>query len=624
MTVKIGSNISSLTLQRSLANASSHVQSASERLSSGLRINRASDDAAGLAVSSSLRIDARVFGQGVRNVNDGISVLNITSGALEQLSDIVVRMMELSEQGANGSYSKTQRRSINKESEALTKEYNRIIQSTSFNGISLLSQSNYELSIQAGYGINGILSSRINSSSSRLVGTGTYTSSITFAGGGGSSDVQSGDFNNDGILDVANVIDTTGDIRIRFGIGDGTFNTGITLSPQVASGRVLDVHIADVNGDGKLDVLSTNTGSTFNVFLGSGDGTFSGPTSYSYSATTNQDGRGITTGDFNGDGKVDVAVANFTGTNVSILYGNGDGSYGSASTVSFGGTAPSELAAIDVDGDGKDELVVATFLGVYLVGNTGSSTLTSTLIGDAVSTRSITVGDVNKDGIMDLVSGGTGSVVNVYTGNGNGSFKARTSYATSSANIQNIFLADMNGDGYLDITGSNQGGNSIVTFLGKDDGTFNNGQYSTSLSNVHGLTIGDFNGDGVNDVIGSSGSVSNINLLLADTTNTNEIQIFDLTTQETSLQSLEQLTLALQRISLAQGNIGAFQSRLNIAQNVLRTLQENTLQANSRIMDTDIAEESANYTAATIRQQIAASLLSQVNLNPNLALKLLQ
>jgi flagellin-like hook-associated protein FlgL len=623
MAIRIGSNITSLVVQRSLASASSRLEFSGERLSSGLRINRASDDSAGLAISSSLRTDARVYNQAVRNVNDGISILNIASGALGELSGIVGRMMELSEQSSNGVYGKNQRRSLHKEAEALSKEFNRIIQSTSFNGISILNQSDYELSIQAGYGTNGILSAKTNSNSSRKVGTGSFTSNITFTAGGGSSDVQSADFNNDGILDLANVIDATGNIKIRLGNGDGSFTDGVTLAPQVATGRVLDIRVADVNNDGILDVLSTNTGSTFNVFLGSGDGTFSGPTSFSYSGTTNQDGRGLTTGDFNGDGKLDVAVANFTGTNVSILYGNGDGSFGSATTISFGGTAPSELAAIDTDGDGKDELVVATFLGVYVVRNSGSS-LSSTLISGSTASRTVSVGDLNGDGILDIVSGGTGAEISVYLGNANGTFGSRVSYATSAANVQNLILSDMNGDGYLDITGTVQGANSIATFIGKSDGTFNSATYSSSLTNVHGLTVGDFNGDGVNDVISSSGSVSNLDLLLANTRQTNEIQVFDLTTQASSLEALEQLTLSLERLSRAQGTIGSFQSRLGVTRNVLGIFQENLINANSRIIDTDIAEESATYISSKIRQQIAASLLGQANQNPNLALQLLQ
>ena len=99
--IRIASNLASLNAQRRLGEASSQLGKVSERLSSGLRINRAADDAAGLAISESLKTDQRVFGQGVRNLNDGISLLSIADSTLETLSNISVRMKELAEQASN-------------------------------------------------------------------------------------------------------------------------------------------------------------------------------------------------------------------------------------------------------------------------------------------------------------------------------------------------------------------------------------------------------------------------------------------------------------------------------------------------------------------------------------------
>ena len=105
MSVRLGSNIASLGAQRRLADTSSALSTTFERLSSGQRINRASDDAAGLAISDTLRAKSRIYTQGVRNLNDGISLLNIADSAIENLSSIVVRLEELAAQAANGSYS---------------------------------------------------------------------------------------------------------------------------------------------------------------------------------------------------------------------------------------------------------------------------------------------------------------------------------------------------------------------------------------------------------------------------------------------------------------------------------------------------------------------------------------
>ncbi len=95
MRITLGSNIASLGVQRRLAEGTARLGRSFERLSSGLRINRASDDAAGLAISESLLTDTQVYGQAIRNGNDGISLLSIADAALADLSSIVVRMREL-------------------------------------------------------------------------------------------------------------------------------------------------------------------------------------------------------------------------------------------------------------------------------------------------------------------------------------------------------------------------------------------------------------------------------------------------------------------------------------------------------------------------------------------------
>ena len=116
--ITLGSNIASLGAQRRLANASEKLGSVFERLSSGLRINRASDDAAGLAVSSSLNAYQRIYTQGVRNLNDGVSALSIADGAIGQLSNIVTRQNELAEQAANGIYTTVPRSALDREAQA--------------------------------------------------------------------------------------------------------------------------------------------------------------------------------------------------------------------------------------------------------------------------------------------------------------------------------------------------------------------------------------------------------------------------------------------------------------------------------------------------------------------------
>jgi flagellin len=124
--------------QRRLNAALDNRASIFQKLSTGSRINKASDDAAGLAIADSLRADSRIFSQAIRNVNDGISYTNIASSGLTELSNIVTRLKELAEQAATGTLSKNQRGALDQEAQALSDEYQRVIQSTTLNGISVM------------------------------------------------------------------------------------------------------------------------------------------------------------------------------------------------------------------------------------------------------------------------------------------------------------------------------------------------------------------------------------------------------------------------------------------------------------------------------------------------------
>ncbi len=226
MPITIGSNIASLQAQRALAKADETQRTSFERLSSGLRINRGSDDAAGLAVASTLNADTRIFGQAIRNVNDGINLLNTAEGAFDSLTNVAVRQRELAEQAANGTYSLTQRKALQTESDALTDEFNRILASTSFNGISIFSNSTLAVSLQAGSGANAVVSETIGSDLSRAVGTGRVTNVSSVTVGGTISQTIAGDFNGDGKSDIVAVAGAFGSgttVSFLRGLGDGTF-----------------------------------------------------------------------------------------------------------------------------------------------------------------------------------------------------------------------------------------------------------------------------------------------------------------------------------------------------------------------------------------------------------------
>jgi flagellin len=139
MALNIRTNVPSLAAQRNLNSATERLNTSYERLSSGLRINRAKDDAAGLAIAESLKADSRVASVGIRNANDGISIISITDGAIAQITNILSRLAELSQQSANGVFSNSQRSALSLEFNALMSEVERVAYTTEFNGLKLLS-----------------------------------------------------------------------------------------------------------------------------------------------------------------------------------------------------------------------------------------------------------------------------------------------------------------------------------------------------------------------------------------------------------------------------------------------------------------------------------------------------
>lgn len=150
MTINIRTNVASLTAQRNLGSSTGSINSAYERLSSGLRINHARDDAAGLSIAESLKADAKVASVGIRNANDGISIISIADQAIGQISNVLSRLAELAQQSANGVYSNMQRSALANEFQALTSEIERIAVTTEFNKLQLLSGGG-EVVFQVGF-----------------------------------------------------------------------------------------------------------------------------------------------------------------------------------------------------------------------------------------------------------------------------------------------------------------------------------------------------------------------------------------------------------------------------------------------------------------------------------------
>jgi len=182
MTISLGNNLSALRSITSLTKSTRELSNSFEKLSSGLRINKASDDPAGLAMAEGLRADAMLAAVAVRNANDGISVVSIADAAMGEISSILGRMAELAEQSANGTYTTTQRSALASEFVALGSEIERIASTTAFNDMTLLSDSS-SISIQVGFDNTGASVVQIDGVLATLdaLGVGTAGGALTYS-----------------------------------------------------------------------------------------------------------------------------------------------------------------------------------------------------------------------------------------------------------------------------------------------------------------------------------------------------------------------------------------------------------------------------------------------------------
>jgi flagellin len=619
MSVKIGSNSLSLNSQRQLSIATDKLSSVSERLSSGMRINKASDDAAGLSIASNLSAEIRIKSQGIRNISDGISLLRIAEGALSELTNITIRISELAQQSSNGVYSLAQRKALHEEAESLTAEYNRITSTTTFNGRNVFSSQNSEVFLQAGIGTNAILSFDTLKSLGKNFGTGTFAAGATSSTGGGAGEAFFVDINNDGKLDMAWAA-YSGNLSVRLGNGDGTFGASLT---QSGAGGVSGAVFADFNGDGIVDFAGAQefAGNGLLVQFGNGNGSFQAGVQYNSVGVTDE--RTLKVLDLNGDGNLDIATLGNTG-GLSFYINNGNGTF-SASSLTRTVTLAYDVG--DINGDGLDDIIQgvggATVQAFLSNGDGTFSSGQSFALPGGTQLGDVELVDVDRDGFLDLI-GSRGGVQLVSLGNGNGTFKDVVNYATGSGLEGSISYGDLNGDGFEDFIHSSWNQTSIRVLYGNGDGSFTAAVSITGLSNTNTTNTGDINGDGVDEILSFAQPVAHLQIINPNVEKRAQMEYFNLLSIENSKEALSRISEYRERISSQLGQIGAFESRLRIATNHLESEKINYAQAHSRIMDSDVATDAAEYLRLQIQQQASAEILKSVNLIPQLALALIR
>jgi hypothetical protein len=372
-------------------------------------------------------------------------------------------------------------------------------------------------------------------------GNGTFQAAQSYASGGNQAvSLVMGDFNADQKTDlvVANQCQSSrscsiGNVGVLLGNGDGTFQPA---KSYISGGnKTAAVGVSDLNGDGRADLVLANqcqaSGScsdgSVSVLLGKGDGTFQPPQNFPSDGVF---AFSVGAGDWNGDGKTDLAIINQCQTNsscvgiVTVLLGNGDGTFRVPPSYGSGGYNADSVATGDLNSDGKVDLVIASFC--QSVGcNGGNNGLVELLLGNGdgtfapgrqyatggFGTSSVAIADLNGDGKTDVVAANqcgssdctTGGSVSVLLGKGNGKLHMAHTYPTGANMAMSLVIADVNNDGKPDIVVANQcqddscQNGAVSVLLGNGDGTFKTAQiYASGGFNTNSVVAGDFNGDG--------------------------------------------------------------------------------------------------------------------------------
>jgi Putative Ig domain/FG-GAP-like repeat/Domain of unknown function (DUF4114)/FG-GAP repeat len=292
-------------------------------------------------------------------------------------------------------------------------------------------------------------------------GQGGFSTAANFAVGTNPFSIINADFNRDGIADLATSNYQSGNISILLGNGQGGFGTATNFTIGT---KAIDLVAGDFNKDGIVDIAAVNDSSNLSILLGTGNGSFGTPTDFGFGTNPIS----VTVGDFNKDGISDLAAANGgSNNNVSIFLGTGNGSFGAPTSVAVG-NAPAFAAVGDFNGDGIADLATPNYqagsISVFLgTGNGSFGTATNFATGNAP--YSLTVGDFNKDGIADFATANNqSSDISVLLGNGNGSFGTPTNFGVGN-NPGFGTLGDFNGDGIADLVSVNRGGNNVSVLL---------------------------------------------------------------------------------------------------------------------------------------------------------------
>jgi flagellin len=580
MSLVINTNISSLNSQRQLNGSGMALDRATERLSSGQRINSAKDDAAGLAISNRMTSQIRGLDQAIRNANDGVSLIQTAEGALQESTNILQRMRELAVQSSNGIYSDADRATLNAESKQLKSELDRIAKTTSFNNKNLLDGSlgttKLQVGIQAGQSID--------------LKVGNFTSNSL---GGSSADII-GEAAVNGVADLSALIATTwtiNDVAIR------TLATGTTLNDK------LKLINADLDGKGAVASARTEI-----VGKSVGTGILLAGTSQLTIAVVDGDGLAqsyIITGTnsmaelvakINSDTSVEAKlndkgrlVLSQAGVTSIVTTDTSTNDAGSGITDVTDGTRNFSMVFTDLSSDRR---------GVKIEAGAGGTVVMSTNLG-------IDFSDDNKNIQGKVVAAAAAATTTLGDININGvAIKAITLVAvaaTDAAEIIKRLNEQSNETGVIAFAGTVASSIALRSVSGSEI-SIKYGDTAVAATNMLRFGLQERNAsDG-------SGTVTSI----------------DISTLAGAQKAIGILDKAIDQVNTQRSDLGAVNNRLDFTVSNLSNVSEKTSSARSRITDADFATETANLSRSQVLQQAATAMLAQANARPQQILSLLR
>ena len=564
----VNTNISSLNAQRQLSKTQAASNEAMERLSSGLRINSAKDDAAGLAISTGMQSQVKGINMAVRNANDGVSMAQTAEGAMDGMTNILQRMRELAVQSANDTNSDSNRLAIQSEVSQLHSELDRIAETTEYNGTKMLNGSGGSTTLQIGANAGQSLTFSIDSVTTNDLALNGDLNKGDLNGGRVTANLTESSVQVNGVILSAatEILGNTARANAN-AINDKTAQSGVTADAyNVVQGSAFEGGKA---ATGITSGLEIKIGNTPAVELGATS------SMSNLVDTINRDVEGVKA---SLDNKGGVVLTNDTGEDIDIS-GNVAGSgLTAANNKGYMSLTSSDGAAISIS-DGSSvtntpTLGTATASLGFLVSN-GASTIstgeTATTPGGVVSNDEVTINGVK------LVASNATSIDDVVA-------------AVNSLTEKSGVIATVQGSG---MTLTTNDGSAVEILSGADGQDAQVAALSKlGISNEMGGKVIDSLGVNVSTMSGASATLG----LVDD---------------------------ALQQISSSRANLGATQNRLGSTISNLENVSQNLSASNSRIQDADFAAETSKMSKAQILSQAGTSMLSQANASKQSILSLL-